>query len=82
MHEVKIKITAEDIYSRLIPSEKERFQKVVITDVHKNGNEVIITGITIEKRDYDEKNYFKLLNEEFNLGMSHLRSSETPVRRL
>lgn len=82
MYEVKIKVDADDIYKRLAPSDKKRFEEVVITDVHRYGNEVIITGIAIEKRDYDEKRYYKLLNKEFYLGDSNMCSEETPLIRL
>lgn len=82
MYEVKIRVNADDIYKRLTPSDKERFEEVVITDVHRDGNEVIITGIAIEKRNYDEKKYYKLLNKEFYLGDSNMSSKETPLIRL
>jgi hypothetical protein len=49
-------VDADDIYNRLTASEKERFEDVVITDINRNGNEILITGIAIEKKRYDEKN--------------------------
>lgn len=82
MYEVKIKVDADDIHRRLTASEKERFEEVVITNVFREGNEIIITGIGIEKRDYDEKKYYKLLNKEIYSGSSFLYSNETPLRRL
>lgn len=56
MYKIKIKVDADDIYNRLTASEKERFDDVVITDINRNGNEILITGIAIEKKRYDEKN--------------------------
>lgn len=44
--------------------------------------EKVTTGIGIEKRDYDEKKYYKLLNKEIYSGEQFLYSNETPLRRL
>lgn len=83
LYEVKIKVDADDIYKRLTPSERERFGEVIITDVDRISNEIFITAIAIEKKDYDEKKYYKLLNREFYLKDAyHLYSAETPLRRL
>ena len=46
---VKVGIKAKDIYDRLTPAEKERFEEIIISDVDKTEDEVIITAIAIEK---------------------------------
>lgn len=33
---VKVGIKAKDIYDRLTPAEKERFEEIIISDVDKN----------------------------------------------
>lgn len=45
---VKVGIKAKDIYDRLTPAEKERFEEIIISDVDKTEDEVIITAIAIE----------------------------------
>lgn len=45
---VKVGIKAKDIYDRLTLAEKERFEEVIISDVNKTEDEVIITTIAIE----------------------------------
>lgn len=45
---VKVGIKAKDIYDRLTPAEKERFEEIVISGVDKTEDEVIITAIAIE----------------------------------
>lgn len=52
MYEVKIRMDADDIYNKLSISERKKFDKVVITDVKKDNNEIIITGIVTEKESY------------------------------
>lgn len=55
MYEVKIRMDADDIYNKLSISEREKFDKVVITDVKKDNNEIIITGIVTEKKVTNNK---------------------------
>lgn len=61
---VKVEIKAKDIYDRLTPAEKERFEEIVISGVDKTENEVIITAIAIEKHNYDENKYKELVKKE------------------
>lgn len=82
MYGVKIKVDADDIYNRLTPSEKEKFEEIVITDVQRDGNDVIISAIAIEKKNYDEKRYKKLLEKEMYLEEICTYSSGTPLRSL
>lgn len=82
MYEIKIKVDADDIYNRLTASEKERFEDVVITDINRNGNEILITGIAIEKKRYDEEKYKRLLEKEHYLEEGYALLDETPLRRL
>lgn len=82
MYEIKIKVDSDDIYHRLTPSEQEKFEEIVITDVQRNGNDVIITAIAIEKKNYDEKKYTKLLEKELYLEEYNMFSSGTPLRSL
>ena len=82
MYEVKVKITANDIHRRLTPSEREKFEETVITDVQRNGDEVIITAIAIEKKSYDENKYQKLLEKEHYLEEAYALYDKTPLRHL
>lgn len=82
MYEIKVKVEADDIYKRLTPSEKEKFGEVVITDIDRNNNEVFITAIAIEKKDYDEKKYQKLLEKENYLEEAYALEDNTPLRHL
>ena len=82
MYEVKVKVNTDDIYRNLTPSEREKFDEIVITDVQKNGNEIIITAIAIEKKDFDEKKYQKLLEKEHYLEEAYALYDETPLRHL
>lgn len=61
---VKVGIKAKDIYDRLTPAEKERFREIIISDVDKTADEVIITAIAIEKHNYDENKYKELAKKE------------------
>lgn len=56
-YEVKIKIDGNDMYKRLTPAEKEKFNEVAISKVERYGNEVIITGIAIENEKCDNNIY-------------------------
>lgn len=82
MYGVKIKVDADDIYKRLTPSEKERFEEVIITDIDRISNEIFITAIAIEKKNYNEKKYKKLLEKENYLGEAYALMNNTPLRRL
>lgn len=82
MYEVKIKVDSDDIYRRLTPSEQEKFEEIVITDVQRNRNDVIITAIAIEKKNYNEKKYAKLLEKELYLEEAYVYSDNTPLRSL
>ena len=82
MYEVKVKVNTDDIYRNLTPSEREKFDEIVITDVQRNGNEIIITAIAIEKKSYDENKYQKLLEKEHYLEEVYALYDETPLRHL
>lgn len=61
---VKVGIKARDIYDRLTPAEKERFEELVISSVDNTNDEVVITAIAIEKNNYDENKYEELAKKE------------------
>lgn len=82
MYGLTIGINSDDIYKQLTPSEKERFEDVVITEVKRTGNEITIEAIVIEKKNYDEEKYKKLLDEETTyLEEDYMPSNGTPPRR-
>lgn len=80
IYEVKIKVDSNDIYSSLTPSEKEKFEEIVITDVQRDGNDIFISAVAIEKKNYDEKKYEKLLEKELYLEEYSAFSSGSPLR--
>lgn len=82
MYEVKVKVNADDIYRHLTPSEREKFDEIIITNVQRNGNEIIITAIAIEKKSYDENKYQKLLEKENYLEEAYALYDKTPLRHL
>ena len=79
---VKVEIKAKDIYDRLTPAEKERFEEIVISGVDKTENEVIITAIAIEKHNYDENKYMKLAEKESWTIQNIGKMSSCPKRSL
>lgn len=64
IYEVKMKISGKDIYERLTPAEKERFSDVVISNVEKCDDTVIITGIAVENKDLNVSEYGMYENGE------------------
>ena len=79
---VKVGIKAKDIYNRLTLAEKERFEEVVISDVNKIEDEVIITAIAIEKHNYDENKYKELAEKESWAMQNIGKMSSCPKRSL
>lgn len=79
---VKVGIKAKDIYNRLTLAEKERFEEVVISDVNKIEDEVIITAIAIEKHNYDENKYKELVKKESYAMQNIGKMSSCPKRSL
>lgn len=82
MYGVTIGINSDDIYKQLTPSEKERFEDIIITEVNRLGNEITIKAVAIEKKDYDENKYQKLLEKENYLGEAYALEDNTPLRHL
>lgn len=70
MNKIRVQVTADYIYQHLTSSEKEKFEEIVIADVKRNGNEINIEGIAIEKKNYDEKKYQQLLSNERKKGIN------------
>lgn len=64
IYEVKMKINGKDIYERLTPAEKEKFGNVVISNVEKCDDTVIITGIAVENKDLNVSKYGMYENNE------------------
>lgn len=79
---VKVGIKAKDIYDRLTLAEKERFEEVIISDVNKTEDEVIITAIAIEKHNYDENKYKELVKKESCAMQNIGEMSSCPKRSL
>lgn len=63
---IKMYINGEDIYKKLSPSDKLKFEEVQIVDAKIDliGNELVITGFVTERKDYDIEEYLKLKAEE------------------
>lgn len=79
---VKVGIKAKDIYDRLTPAEKERFEEIVISGVDKTEDEVIITAIAIEKHNYDKNKYKELAEKESWVMQNIGKMSSCPKRSL
>ena len=45
---VKVGIKAKDIYDRLTPAEKERFEEIIISDVDKTEDEVLLLQLLLK----------------------------------
>lgn len=79
---VKVGIKAKDIYDILTPAEKERFEEIIISDVDKTEDEVVITVIAIEKHNYDENKYKELAEKESWAMQNIGKMSNCPKRSL